>query len=105
MFTVPGKTATLRRVQRQRGLVRPKPGTLHAAYRLWILHESAPDEAGPRIFRHHHGDSSINSNDVVVVPILDRIEGVHKAVLGPGGPIASSDVVQHAHYGLGQEWQ
>src|ERR1700687_4318883 len=86
-------------------LVLVEAGALHAALRLGILHESIPDESSAVIFRHEQGNSRVNADHVGVVPIPERVEGIHESILAPCAPVAILDVVQHAYHGLGQKWQ
>ncbi len=47
------------------------------------------------IFRHQHGDSGIDADHVAVVPIFQRIEGIHETVLAPcAGSVASCRMVR-----------
>ena len=71
-------------VGRRRGLVVFEPCLGHAALGFGILHEGLPDEGGARIFRHEHGDAGVDADDVGVVPVLQRIEGIDEAVAAPG---------------------
>src|ERR1700730_12166334 len=78
---------------------------LHPALRFLIPHERVPDETGAYIFCHQHGDSSINSNYVAVVPIPHGVECIYKSILTPRPRIVVLDVPEHPHHRLGQEWK
>ncbi len=85
---------------------RLESGAHHPALRFGIFHEGIPDKTGARIFGHDHGDSRVDSDDVVIVPIRQRIEGVHKSVAAPGTvAVAVFHRAEHAHGRILQEWQ
>src|ERR1039458_3900362 len=77
----------------------------HAALRLRVFHEGIPNETSTDIFRHEHGDSHVNPNDVMVIPILERIERIYKSILAPCPSIMILDVPKDTHYGLRKKWQ
>src|SRR5580704_11529149 len=77
----------------------------HTALRLGVLHEGFPYEAGARIFRHQHSDAGVDADDVLVVPVFQRIEGIDEAIAAPGLRVTIADVPQHTHGGDGQERQ
>ena len=86
------------------GLVGVKSGSIHAAPHLGILHKGFPDKPGTQILRHQHGDSSIDPDHVVVVPVCERVERVYESIIAPSaGPVACPDSSKNAHYTLGQE--
>src|SRR5439155_1684106 len=93
------------RIINSRLVITPEAGAVHSPTCFWTHHECFPDEAGSSVLRHEHSDSGINSNHAAVIPIGERIERVHKAVLAPRGPIAILHRLQNEHYGLGQEGQ
>ena len=84
-------------------LILMESGSFHSTLRFRGLHECFPYKTGAQIFRHQQDDSSINSDHIGVIPVLQRIERVHEAVLGPGRWIASLDGPQDLHCGRGQK--
>lgn len=74
-----------------------KAGELHAAPRFGILHEGIPNKPGPQIFRHQHGDSRIDADDVGVESFIKGVERVDEAIFAPGLiSIEDSDVAKDA---------
>ena len=84
-------------------LISVEPGTLHPSACFWVFHEGVPNERRPRILRHYQSDPGIDSDDVGIVPVLRRIEGVDEAVAAPGIWILSFDCAQHTHGWLRQK--
>src|SRR5207249_11223522 len=84
-------------------VITPEAGAVHSPTCFWTLHECFPDEAGSSVLRDEHSDSGINSNHAAVIPIGERIERVHKAVLAPRGPIAILHRLQNEHDGRSEE--
>src|SRR5258705_13743145 len=81
-----------------RGSIFLESGALHSSSRLLASHERIPNEAGPNILCHEQGDSCIDSDHVGVIPCLDGIEGVYKAILRPSRGVAVLDRSQNPHY-------
>src|SRR5579862_1084153 len=68
-----------------------------------VLHERFPDESRTKILCHEQGDTSIDPDDIAVVPLGKRVKRVHKSVLTPSLGIAIFDRAQDAHHGLRQK--
>src|SRR6478752_442588 len=86
-------------------LVGLESGALHASHGFGILHEGVPDKSSARVLRHQEGDSGIDGNDVVVVPVLQGIECVDKSVSAPGVRITGPNIAEDAHHRLRKKWQ
>src|SRR5205823_11814618 len=72
-------------------------GAGHSAFHVFVLHKLFPHKAGAMIFRHQHGDSQVDAEDIRVVPIYERIESVAEAVLGPHlFAVRAAEMAQHA---------
>src|SRR5215472_2911759 len=84
-------------------MVRLEAGALHAARGLGVLHKDFPKIARAGILSHQHGDSGVDSDDIAVVPILQRVQRIHEAITAPGLPIPMADVSNHAHTFLRKE--
>src|SRR5260221_7607185 len=69
----------------------------HSALGCLILHERIPHKSGPEILGHEHGDSGIDPDHVGVIPVGQRVEGVHKPILAPSLGIAIFDRAKNAH--------
>src|SRR5579884_2488701 len=87
-------------------LVRLEPRTIHATLRFRIPHKRLPDKPGTQILSHQHGNSCIDSDDVVIEPVLERVEGVDESILTPGaGSVPRPDISQNAKGSLWRESQ
>ena len=75
--------------------VEPRP--LHSTLRFRGLHKGVPDKPASQILSHQQGDSSVITDYIGIIPVLEGIEGVYEAILGPSRGIAGSDGVQNAH--------
>src|SRR5581483_1588981 len=80
-------------------------GTLHSTLRFQVVHEYIPAEACPRILRHYQRDTSVDADNVAVIPILERIKCVHEAITAPGFWVTIFDGAKDAYRGLRQKWQ
>src|SRR5579862_181228 len=71
---------------------------LHRCPSFGVSHERVPDKAGAFILRHHHRDAEINSQDVLVIPSVQRIERIDEAVARPSlFFVAAADIAENAH--------
>src|SRR5271163_1635047 len=86
-------------------LVFNQPGSRHSALRFRRLHEGAPDEAGAQILGHEHRNARVDSDHVGIIPVLEWIERVNEAVLGPRRGVSVADRLQYPHRRRGREWQ
>ena len=58
--------------------------TQSGALGLAILHKRVPDKTRAQILGHQHGNSCVDSNDICVIPVLQRIKCVHESIAAPG---------------------
>ena len=71
---------------------------LHGGLRFGIFHEGVPHKTCAVIFRHEHRDAEVDSQHILVVPAVKRIERIHEAVSRPGFLfVAAANVAQDAH--------
>ena len=76
--------ASRSRSRGRRGSITLKARLRHAPLCLRVLHESLPNEAGAYVFGHQHGDAGIDADDILVIPLGQRIERIHEAIAAPG---------------------
>src|ERR1700722_825916 len=88
-----------------RRLIALEAGLGHTALCLRILHERLPHETGARILGHEHCDAGVDAHNVLVIPVIQRVEGIDKAVAAPGLRIMRADVLQHPNGGDRQKRQ
>src|SRR5262250_816948 len=111
LYYVCGSPGATGRSQWNNGLVLWKlidleSGASHTAGCFRILHECVPDKPGPCVFGHYHRDPCVNSNDIVVVPFLERVECIHESIAAPRTcTIANFDGLEDPHCSLWHERQ
>ena len=59
-------------------------GALHSEGNFGVAGEGFPDEAGAEIFGHQDADAEVDAEDVGVVPVGLRMEGVAESVTAIG---------------------
>src|SRR6266849_10312785 len=58
--------------------------TLHSPLCFRVFHEGIPYEAGTSVFDHHHRDSGVDSDHVVIVPTRQGVECIDESIAAPG---------------------
>src|SRR4030095_1888468 len=85
-------------------LIDLESGAIHTAGCFRIFHECVPDKPSPCVLRHYHRDPCVNSNDVTVIPFLERVECIHESIAAPRAcTIAHFDGLEDAHCSLWHE--
>jgi len=61
-----------------------KARSLHGEHILFVVHERLPDQTGAKILRHQDRNPLIDAQNIGVIPVGGRMEGVHEPVAAPG---------------------
>ena len=59
-------------------------GARHSAFGFLIFHEVLPHETCPGILRHQQRDARVDPENILVIPIRQRVKRIDKAEFSPG---------------------